>query len=707
VVSLSTADPPLLTALAVGHVTITAGGASADVTVSPGDPNFPGTLPLGTVLWSVPGNVNQIVPAVPSPSGVADVFAFQCANPPCNGSPSDWDPGAVTVQAITSDGATAWTANLNDAYPILPDFLGGLVFMDNDTGSISSVDGTTGQTNTLYTPPNQTFAENIAVHPDGTIFAVLQDYSYDPVLYSVIGVDPTTGAQKFSVPVPQGLASDVVGLMIAGDGYAYVPYDYSFCLGPCFGQVTHVALLRVDSSGDYDNIAILDQPGGLGGDSSGGVMVHMITNADQGILFTLQGAGLGYTGFVMAVTTGTSVSLTNAPVVFGSDGDMDAVQPVLQAQDGSFIGTVQIGWDNGPLNAMAAFDQSGNIRWTVPGNYQPQIATADGGLIATDPSGAAYTFDQYGNATGVLAGSPTQSWMNETYTSGGGGVSDVALPPVEPALGYESQAGGNASGNGTSIPYLGSVEARPVYGGLSNWKNVCNAPGTGVPQVQLTDPENSTYYNLRTQLLSSGSLASNSCSALPVPTPASKKRYSGPNPAWAAYFPSLAAAVGRQQPWNGSASSISLYTAGVFPASFAPYMNLSPYQEQLGLDKYQTLPVCSLFVPFHGKDPEHIPLAVAQSYSNGGTARDVYINSDLEFFNSWFSQGTILHESVHNLTGLADFASTADRSIFHIPSPYDLKTLIGIETKPGRNPNPDETEDITQHLVANGCATGN
>jgi len=94
VVSLSSDDQPVLSALAVGHVTITAGTASCDVTVSAGD--LP--LPPGTVLWSNPGNgsgVARIVPAVPSPSGVADVFAFQ-------------DDG--TVQAITADGTTAWTA---------------------------------------------------------------------------------------------------------------------------------------------------------------------------------------------------------------------------------------------------------------------------------------------------------------------------------------------------------------------------------------------------------------------------------------------------------------------------------------------------------------------------------------------------------------------------------------------------------------------
>ncbi len=94
VVSLSTDDPPILTAVAAGHVTITAGSASADVTVSSG------ALPLGTVLWSSPGAFSKIIPAVPSPTGVADVFALQ---------------NDGTVQAITSDGITAWTADVSNS----------------------------------------------------------------------------------------------------------------------------------------------------------------------------------------------------------------------------------------------------------------------------------------------------------------------------------------------------------------------------------------------------------------------------------------------------------------------------------------------------------------------------------------------------------------------------------------------------------------
>jgi len=76
VVSLSTEDPPLLTALAAGHVTITAGSASADVTVWLVGGGGGDSLPEGTVLWSNPAAAEEILPAVPSPDGVADVFAF-------------------------------------------------------------------------------------------------------------------------------------------------------------------------------------------------------------------------------------------------------------------------------------------------------------------------------------------------------------------------------------------------------------------------------------------------------------------------------------------------------------------------------------------------------------------------------------------------------------------------------------------------------
>ena len=54
VVGLSNDNPPLLTALTLGHVTISAGGASADVTVPAGP------LTPGTVLWSIPSSGSTV-----------------------------------------------------------------------------------------------------------------------------------------------------------------------------------------------------------------------------------------------------------------------------------------------------------------------------------------------------------------------------------------------------------------------------------------------------------------------------------------------------------------------------------------------------------------------------------------------------------------------------------------------------------------------
>ena len=216
--------------------------------------------------------------------------------------------------------------------------------------------------------------------------------------------------------------------MIAGDGYAYVPYNYGGCGGP---QI-YLKLMRLTTAGTYDDmpIAVFNYPGWrvspetcgqYGGDAPSPPQTYAITNADQGV--TVVVGWMSQDPPIMAVTAGTSVSIVNAPFI-SNQQTMSVVQPVLQAQDGSYIGTIDIGWDqnNNTLSDMVSFDQTGAIRWMVPGNYQPQIATADGGLIATDPSGAAYTFDQNGNATGVLAGSPVQSFYAETYVLGGGGI---------------------------------------------------------------------------------------------------------------------------------------------------------------------------------------------------------------------------------------------------------------------------------------------
>ncbi len=452
VVSLSTEDPPMLTALAAGqHVKITAGTAVVDVTVSPG------ALPLGTVIWSNPGNgsgVTKIVPAVPSPSGVADVFAFQ---------------GDGTVQAITSDGTRAWTADVSHANQVLPDFQGGLIVQKHDdstgTDTIVKLDGISGQPYPAYTGGGV-----LGVYTDGTVFLVQRG--------TVVGIDPTTGTQKFSVPLGASLPDDAWGNItqprpiVAGDGYAYVPYIYRSNSGFCQTGVESLAMVRISSSGAYNDINILDWP--TGSCEWDWLNAYIITNADTGVLLTWDGMSYyqNEPAFGMVNVTGTSVSLVNAPQVPGQYG---SVVPVLQAQDGSFVGTVAT--ESTPY--LIAFDATGNARWTVPGDYQPQIATADGGVIAQawdpvtlDYTGPVVTFDQNGNVTGQ-SNVPTYSWFGNSYHLGS--VEQISASLLNFADSFWAFAQGNASGNGTANRPLAKTVQQLIaqsalgYVGSLNW----------------------------------------------------------------------------------------------------------------------------------------------------------------------------------------------------------------------------------------------
>jgi hypothetical protein len=77
------------------------------------------------------------------------------------------------------------------------------------------------------------------------------------------------------------------------------------------------------------------------------------------------------------------------------------------------------------------------------------IATADGGVIATDDSGAAVTFDQNGSATGQLASLPTYSWKGNAYQVGS--IEQWVRTWFPAVHGYSPFAGANQSGNLTSV----------------------------------------------------------------------------------------------------------------------------------------------------------------------------------------------------------------------------------------------------------------
>jgi hypothetical protein len=164
----------------------------------------------------------------------------------------------------------------------------------------------------------------------------------------------------------------------------------------------------------------------------------------------------------VATITGTSVSqMADLPL---SEG-MDAPVPVLQAQDGSYVGTVMDGSTN--TNSMIAFDGGGNIRWMVP-KYTPLMALDDGGVIAkftadesTDPYGPGplVKFDKDGNAVEALEGL-TQSWEANAYRVGS--IEQIAelMRLYAYAVTYAAVKGGSPSGSGADVkPYTSPQEA--------------------------------------------------------------------------------------------------------------------------------------------------------------------------------------------------------------------------------------------------------
>jgi IPT/TIG domain len=484
VASLSTDDPPIITALAAGHVSITAGDASADVTVYSGS-----ALPTGTVIWSAQGDgsgVQRIMPAVPSSTGVADVFAVQ---------------NSGNVQAITADGSVAWnfTPTGQCCTGITPDFQGGLIADNGQT--LAKVDGMTGQTTSQYTYTNSGWSP--VVHTDGTIFTVDN--------WSLVGIDPATGSAKFTIPLEHwtesvtsnGCASpvqyddppDIFQLIIAGDGFAYLLYTHGessgawtkagdFCLNTYQAQ-DHLSLLRVATDGTFKKISIGDWTevdsetfhedcslgtcySDYGSSTESGTEVRLsppslVTNADQGVALALDYFLPAYcssdvfdansdnkTGCVpeqdfnrllLISSIGAVVSDSNVNVASNSSG----FTPILQAEDGTYFGTGVTA-----SNSMDAFDLSGNVKWSVPG-FTPVMATADGGVIAKSTSGPVQyvTFDQNGVANGMLAGMPTQSWIQNTYQKGS--IDLAAIAPIAYASSFLAMLGGNQTGNGTAI----------------------------------------------------------------------------------------------------------------------------------------------------------------------------------------------------------------------------------------------------------------
>jgi len=117
----------------------------------------------------------------------------------------------------------------------------------------------------------------------------------------VIGIDPTSGTLKFSIPLnvqpvhnpidshlscssgPVFGNANVSSMIVAGDGNAYVGYSYPELGVDCTNGnsfISHLNLLQVSSSGTYSNIAIANLPApltALGGHPKPAIGGHLKT----------------------------------------------------------------------------------------------------------------------------------------------------------------------------------------------------------------------------------------------------------------------------------------------------------------------------------------------------------------------------------------------------------------------------------------------
>ena len=171
---------------------------------------------------------------------------------------------------------------------------------------------------------------------------------------------------------------------------------------------SHLRLIRVGTDGAVQKTNLGDWSGydyfiyGQSGSHSPlptGDFESLITNADKGVLFT---GSLTYPeGCAVTSLEGDSgcspttwdIKVTDTSTGITTSTGHTLPAPVLQAQDGTFIGNA-INTDDWTTINVAGFNQDGSVKWTGPLNYQALRTTSDGSLLAESDSGQFVNFDQ-------------------------------------------------------------------------------------------------------------------------------------------------------------------------------------------------------------------------------------------------------------------------------------------------------------------------
>jgi hypothetical protein len=192
------------------------------------------------------------------------------------------------------------------------------------------------------------------------------------------------------------------------------------------------------------------------GTSSRWVTAGLITNSDTGVLVTWNGGVTDTESiYAMAVTNGSSVASVN----FGATipGQVGGVTPVLQAEDGSFVGTAwrEISPELPYEKVMVAFEASGASRWIVP-EEEPMIALEEGSVITK----LGTIYDANGSGTGQV-NMVTWSWTGNAYRIGS--IEQIVTNAIRTAKSWWPFGSGSASGNNTAVqqPWFSPLKSCP------------------------------------------------------------------------------------------------------------------------------------------------------------------------------------------------------------------------------------------------------
>jgi hypothetical protein len=236
-------------------------------------------------------------------------------------------------------------------------------------------------------------------------------------------------------------------------------------------------------------------------------VASLITDADHGALLSFSVSNVGYSysssGPVRpcapnctAATSTTQGTTVYSLATLTSDGGSQLtpvtipsqsypVQPTLQAEDGSYFGVMQVDY----VTWLSAFDKDGDVRWRQQGDYQPLIATADGGVIARlAASNGVFrvTLDASGNVVSQVADTGTiYSWKG-AYQYGSVHFIVDEIPLL--AQSFAQVPGGNLTGNGFALNHhtLGLVFCNTGVGGdgsCPSQNNITNMSFSYLPAV--------------------------------------------------------------------------------------------------------------------------------------------------------------------------------------------------------------------------------